>query len=439
MLKFFQLLTFYDGYLAEFYSKHPEVATLGYEDHLRILVEDGFGGGHVIAPYLNKLGYKAGFTVVNSKPLQESWCRENGQPSPTWPEGEKELALRQVEAFAPDVLYLCEPLGYDSSFVRRLKRLPRLTLGWRAARITPNVDWSSFDAILSSSRHCLKTARERGARDSAYSLPGFAPSIASKVLKTPKLYDVVFCGSFTPDHEARNALLTEIAKAPLGIRGDITPAFFMYAPAPEAMPSGIAMHDHGPRWGLPMYQALASGRIVLNAHIDIADGEAPNMRMFEATGCGSFLLTERQYNLEAFFRPGVEIETFSDTSEMLDKIYYYLSHPKERETIAARGHERCMRDYTQDRRALAMDRFIHERIGTGPRVQLLDNARLAPAGSPTAGALSMEYCRERMPVDGDEMGKIIKAVQREVEACPENDRLRHFLSGLLKNHCTQTQ
>ncbi len=465
MARFFQLLTFHDGYLDAFYLQHPEVARMAYQDHLRALMEDGFGGGHLLAPYLADLGHAAGFTVVNSRPLQESWCRENGEPFPAWPEGEKELAARQVAAFAPDVLYLSESLGYDSRFLRTLPALPRLVLGWRAARISPDVDWTLFDAILSSGRHCLRIARERGARDAVYSFPGFAPFIADKVRGVPKIHDVVFCGPLTQEHGTCSALLTEIAKAPLGIRGDLRPAFFIHPLTPERIPAGVAMHDHGPRWGTDMYEALASARIVVNANIDIPGGEGPNMRLFEATGCGAFLLTERQHNIEVFFEPGVEVETFSSPSEMLDKIYYYLAHPEEREAIAARGHARCMKDYVQPRRALALDRLIRNELGSaegvtdfGPdgarrAVDLLEQAeKLAAGGKPSEarellgaaealagpGIFGLEHCRAViLDAEGDAEGSLW-AARKEVLAHPENDRARCFFSQLMMSGAERT-
>jgi hypothetical protein len=107
-----------------------------------------------------------------------------------------------------------------------------------------------------------------------------------------------------------------------------------------------------------MYRALKSGRISLNIHIDVAKGEIGNMRMFEATGIGSFLLTDDGEHLRKYFEPGVEIETFRDSQELIEKIYYYLEHPEEREAIARRGQERCLRDYSMSKRAAEFDQII---------------------------------------------------------------------------------
>lgn len=190
-MRFYQLLTFYDGYLEDFYRRRPEIRDLPYAEHLRLLAGDGFGSGHLIAPFMTDLGHESAFAVVNSRPLQERWCREHGVPFPAWPQGMKELAALQIEAFGPDVLYLIDSIGFDSAFVRRLPRRPGLVLGWRAANIPDRVDWSGIDALLSSGRHCLRIALERGARRALYFNPGFAPALAQRVRGTAKEHDVV--------------------------------------------------------------------------------------------------------------------------------------------------------------------------------------------------------------------------------------------------------
>lgn len=425
-MRFLQLMTFYGGYLDAFYRDHPDVLSMSYADHQRAIVEDGFGGGHVIAPYMGGVGYESTFAVTNCRPLQERWCRENGVPFPDWPGGEKELAAAQVATFDPDILYLLDPIGYDNAFLKLLPRRPHLILGWRSASIPISVDWANFDAILSAWSPCLDMARSRGALDAVYAIPGFADFMAQRVRATPKRHDVIFCGSFTPEHSLRSGLLAELAEARQGSRGDFDLAFFMHAPSREGMPEGLVRHDHGPRWGRAMYETLASGRIVINAGIDFSVNEAPSMRVLETTGCGSFLLTERNRNISAFFEPGKEIETFEDTGELLDKIYYYLAHPEERERIAARGQARCLRDYAQSRRALAFDALIRRKLDPG-------TPGFAPArpGEPDGPAIDTHY---RLALSHLAVGDAAAAeaeARLEVAAYPENDRARALLSSLL--------
>lgn len=63
-----------------------------------------------------------------------------------------------------------------------------------------------------------------------------------------------------------------------------------------------------------------------------------NFRTFEAMSCGAMLLTRRVNNgQEVLFKEGEHYAAYQDDREMYQKIDYYLSHPAEREAIAAAG------------------------------------------------------------------------------------------------------
>jgi hypothetical protein len=90
-------------------------------------------------------------------------------------------------------------------------------------------------------------------------------------------------------------------------------------------------------------------------HIDNFRGYAPRtmkLRHFEITASGGFMLTDwhHDYELEEFFKPGVEVETYDTEAELVDKISYYLKHEDEREKIAQAGYERCINEHTWENR-----------------------------------------------------------------------------------------
>ena len=69
-------------------------------------------------------------------------------------------------------------------------------------------------------------------------------------------------------------------------------------------------------------------------------------RNFEIPGCGGFLLTSWADNLEDYYIPGQEVVRFNDTSDMIDKIQYYLEHEDKRSAIAQAGYEHTLREHT---------------------------------------------------------------------------------------------
>jgi spore maturation protein CgeB len=81
-------------------------------------------------------------------------------------------------------------------------------------------------------------------------------------------------------------------------------------------------------------------------HINVAGKFADNMRLFEATGMGTLLITDWKENLHKMFELGKEVIAYRTAEECVDLIQYYLEHDKEREAIACEGQERTLREHT---------------------------------------------------------------------------------------------
>lgn len=360
-MKFLQIHVFYEQYLQIFYQTNPHLQTAPYAQQIQALVADGFSAGHIYAPYMGEFGYETELIIANNPYSQKQWAVERSSSLSS--QGLLDILYQQIETFKPDILHIGHPMPpFDSQLLNRLSWQPQLVTGWRAAPISANTDWSRYDVILSSSTPCREQALQLGAKATEVFFPGIPTFVAEAVDDQPQTWDVVFSGQWSELHGKRNQCLQAIAKAPLGFGGEFSIAYFLSA-NPQTLPAGVAMHNQGSRWGIEMYRALKSGKIVINGAIDMAKGEGPNMRLFEATAAGAFLLTEAQYNLGDFFEIGKEIETFSSQEEALEKIYYYLKHPEERLAIARRGQARCLQDYSMRKRAIALERIIQKYSG----------------------------------------------------------------------------
>jgi spore maturation protein CgeB len=105
----------------------------------------------------------------------------------------------------------------------------------------------------------------------------------------------------------------------------------------------------GPAWGQEMYQIIRNSKIALNHHGDIPP-YANNMRLFEATGVGTLLITDWKVNLHRLFEVGKEVVVYRTPEECAELIRYYLDHDDEREAIAGAGQRRTLRDYSYHQR-----------------------------------------------------------------------------------------
>lgn len=375
-LRFAQVHFFYPAYLDQFYARHPELASAGYREQIRALLADGFSGTHMLGPHLEGLGYDCELIIANCRQTQARWLVEHGLAGRTFASPMEQLAL-QLGTLGADVVYLTDPVHFHAGLIATLAPRPRLILGWRAAHVPQAVSWAGYDVLLSCLSGMRALALERGARAAEHFAPGFPDQVAATLpFPAQKDVDITFLGHFlTGVHPERNALLETVARVAratgatcrMHLSGDL-----------EAVPEGLRPFLAPPLYGLDMYRALARSRICFDARgriwlrdahakmvRDLAGNETANMRIFEATGCGSLLLTERRDNLAEFFTPGVEVAVYGDEQELAGQLEYYLAHPDEAERMGARARQRCLGEHAMSRRAGQLDALIRRHLAGG--------------------------------------------------------------------------
>jgi len=79
------------------------------------------------------------------------------------------------------------------------------------------------------------------------------------------------------------------------------------------------------------------------------------MRLYEATGVGTLLVTDRKDNLSSLFEPGKEVVAYGSAEEAVELVDYYLQHNEERKQIARSGQARTLSEHSYHHR---MEEFI---------------------------------------------------------------------------------
>jgi hypothetical protein len=106
-----------------------------------------------------------------------------------------------------------------------------------------------------------------------------------------------------------------------------------------------------PIYGNELFSLMQNHLISLNNHGGVSKNEASNMRLFEATGVGSLLLTDYKDNLSSFFNIDNEIVTYNSIEEAVEKAKYLLNNPLVALRIAEAGKKRVELDHTFYNRA----------------------------------------------------------------------------------------
>lgn len=355
-LKFMQISNFYDTYLNKVYVANPSLAGQKYESQIAALENDFFGGGHIYTPYLRKIGYDCCLVIANAMLAQTAWLRDNGL-SYGGDNKNYDIVRMQIDSFKPDILYIIDPVMFDSKFIKTLKHRPKFIFGFRAQIVREDNDWSDFDLILSSHNFMKPIAERLNAKDFAILRPAFPSQVVNHIASIIPQYDVVFVGQLSGLHNKRVQYVKSLIDY-FNLNTKYSLAIFSDLNNPILSNTGRNIHLFEPVFGLDYYRTLKKGKINLNFHADIAGSESGNMRLFETTGCGSFLLTDYFDNVDSMFKIGEELDTFRSENEMIEKIEYYLFHDEERELIAKAGQQRCLKDYSMNQNTIKLEKLI---------------------------------------------------------------------------------
>lgn len=407
-MRLLKLGIYYPAYVRDFYRERPRLEAQSYPTQHRSLIEDCFGSSDFWTQALTKIGYETIDVIANAESLQKRWALEND-----WSFDENgwlfEIARAQIKKFRPDVLLVADYSTFTAEFLRNIKReCPsiRLVLGWCGAPYADASVFGEWNVALSCIPELVVDFKSKG-HASFHINHAFAPPVLDKLdLDSAPSINFAFVGSIVKQsrfHVERERILLElIRRTDLQIRSEVKRPDsgerrrefvrrkarravhaigdagvvpqnllkalpfvrrFAQTELPEetgaqSIDNRIASRTQPPVFGLKMFQTLRDSRVVLNTHIDISPASASNMRLFEATGVGTCLVTDWKSNLRELFEPDTEVLTYRSAEECAEKVAYILEHEPERISIAAAGQQRALRDHNFDNRALQLDGII---------------------------------------------------------------------------------
>jgi spore maturation protein CgeB len=351
----------YPAFVQSLYEEHPGLDQEPYAVQLQARHESLFGVAQFYAANLRALGHEADDVHMNVEPLQRAWAAEHGvrvteglrserarrrlgrllgaRRSGGWLE---RVLEEQVRRSRPDVLLLQDMPALDPRLVRRLKAHVDLLVGEHAATPIQHDDraLAVYDLVLSSFPPTVEAFQRRGIQ-AARLLLGFDPQVLEAVPAVPRRPVVTFVGSlFSRVHGSRIRLLEEVASRLGG-------AFELWTTSVDSLPPGspLRARHRGPAWGREMYRVLRESTVTLNEHGSI-EPHANNLRLYEATGIGTALVTDWKPDLGELFEVGQEVAAYRSAEECVELVEHYLERPPEREALASAGQQRTLADHS---------------------------------------------------------------------------------------------
>lgn len=391
-MKFLRITKFCVPYAEYFYTRHPEVAGKPFAEQQAAFTHDHFGWGKAYTQALRGVGYDAMEFVADIAPLQHAWGLEHGLRAPEKMSAAR-LVLEQVKWFRPDILQFELNDGALLDEIRRQVPGIKLVLGWEGSALSTGSAWRAMDVVLSCATEGVTALRAAGVR-SEHMNHAFDPEVNARLAATRRLIPMSFIGSIirrNQFHVERDRVLAalvpgspieiyspsinlgarEYAKigaasaAFIGLKVlktigvGVSPRVTRIASRPR-LPINPALRKHlrPAAFGLDYFQIMRDSAITLNIHADSSPTHASNIRLFEGTGVGSCLLTDKKNNLAGLFDLNTEIVPYDGAEDCAEKAQWLLDNPKRRMEIAARGQRRTLRHHTFPYRAKQIDAII---------------------------------------------------------------------------------
>lgn len=349
-MRIFQNSGLYPAYRARL--QHLRRGKDGFSDWMSIFLADRYGTAHYLKPILEG-DPEAFFTNGDDEPAQRLWAKENGMP-----DGQplESILLAQIEQHRTEVFYNLDPMLYGSGFIRKLPGCVKKSFAWRAAP-SPGADFDAYDLVLCNFPGILKSYQEKGWR-AAYFSPAHDDAMDSFAARRDRPIDVMFVGSYSRHHSRRAALLEAVA----GLANEFKLKFHLensrmtrLAESPIGMlpplrqhrrPASIRSIAKGPVFGVDLYEALGSAKIVLNGAIDMAGKDRGNMRCFEAMGCGAVMISDAGH-YPAGMADRETMVTYASPAEAVQHIRALLRDEESRSKIAANAHHLMKTAYSK--------------------------------------------------------------------------------------------
>jgi hypothetical protein len=405
-MRLIRITTAYSEYIKKLYGSSLLQASDDYKTQYNKFCYQSYGWSDNWTRAFNKLGYECWEPVANIEPLQKKWAEENG-----FKYDEKnwlfEIQFEQVKKFKPNILFINDYFTFNYEFICKLREnVPSIQyiIGWCGAPYYEENVFKAYDLLLTNLPLHYSYFNKQGL-NCKMMRHAFDPEVLKRINVKQREIDFSFLGSIVIGknfHNERVKLIEFILKkTEMILYSDLNPSDYKtyiqikkklliqkvidilfpihysslnrinkkikkilniltdYNIVFEKFHPEILIKSAKPGvFGLDMYRILASSKITLNQHIDISKGSSNNMRLYEATGMGTCLLTDWSEDLKEKFEDGKEVVSYKSSEELLDRLNFLKNNPSVAFEIGKKGQERTLKENTFDQRAEYLNEII---------------------------------------------------------------------------------
>ena len=337
----------------------------------------GFGESNNITEELSKKNYDCNEIISNVKFLQKAWSKEYLQKK-----NNKNTILEQIYFYKPNVIYFGNYSLLTKNLLKEIRKLNhvKLIMVFHCSPLTSEIEkkLKLADIVITCTDGYKKEIKKQIKKKTYKIIHAFnSGSKKLKNLKERKI-DVSFIGSLyikSGLHFNRINLIYYLLKnfrnSYIAINFSLLNVFhvltlFMFSSSKFKLIEKldiifkllfIMINSKKTVYGNKMLKILSNTKILVNSHIEDTK-YAGNMRLFEGTGSGCLILTDKKYGLNRLFSINKEIVTYRNTHDLISKIRYFLKNDKKLKQIANNGQKRTLSDHNYKKRILILNKII---------------------------------------------------------------------------------
>ncbi len=374
MIKFLRISSIYPGFLKKINKKIENNDT--YEKILNLVFDERYSVSNNISEELKKKNYECTEVIYNFKNLQNKWLNQYGNKKLR-----DEVIFQQIKFYNPDVLFIGDFNLLDKKFVSKVKRISKtkLILCFHCAPISEKIynQLKYADAIVTCTKGYKNKISKNLMKDTLLMQHAFRVKEKLNFIRKREI-DVSFLGSLFLNnklHLGRVEIIYKLIKNFKNSYVAINFARYFLVDFILLILSSIIkftffknikifykiiyifLFSKKPLFGKDMLNILKNSKILINKHIEDTE-YAGNMRLFEATGSGSMLITDYKTDLENLFDVNKEIIVFKNNKQLFDQIHYYLVNHEKRLKVAKNGYKKTLGVHNYQNRVNKLDTFI---------------------------------------------------------------------------------
>lgn len=376
-MKVYQCIHKYPPHISRFEKKYGVTDDMDFKTLQRLVIEDGYASTYILQPALEGKSEEVFFTLWDYERLQLLWAKEHNLKSTNL----DEIKLAQIEEFKPDVFYNMSAV-YDNGFINKLGKNKSgfKRVYWNAIIAKEPKTILDYDGHISLHRPFVEYWKKAGL--AACELQPGIPDKWKGIGRANRNSDVMFYGQYAKEYfgsraetidrlinykvetgaDVRLHLQYIETRMPLFKRG--IPYIRNRLPWADILLSTVTFpnklvrkHANPPLYGDDLYQAIGQAKIVVNGFTDFNAGYKSNMRLFEATGLGAFLISEEGIYPDGF-EPDVDFYAYSNPDNLIDQIKHVLNDWPAHAEMASRTRQKIADLYSKQRQWHDFQQFI---------------------------------------------------------------------------------